>query len=287
MFYDCRRFVRYTFKTFFFIRISSKLNFFLLAPGAMHMSQNKIVLLRHGQSVWNKENRFTGWSDVGLTDEGKKEAFIASQLLQEANLDFDFAYCSVLKRAISTLWITLDALDQTWIPQELSWRLNERHYGGLEGLNKAETAKQYGENQVMTWRRSYSTRPPPMDADNPKHPKKDGRYRGIRREALPNGECLKDTIERVIPFWENVIFPRFKSGRKILVVSHGNTIRALIKHLDNISDSEIMSVNIPTGIPLVYQFNDEGEAEKKYFLGDTEIVQKAAELVANQSKLSE
>ena len=249
------------------------------------MSTTKLVLLRHGQSIWNKENRFTGWADVGLTKEGEQEAKNAAFLIKSAGLNFDYAYCSVLKRAIKTLWIALEALDASWIPQELSWRLNERHYGALEGLNKAETAKKYGEKQVMIWRRSFGTPPPPMDNEDTRSPRYDPRYTLLEANALPKTECLGDTIDRVIPFWENVICQRIRRRETILLVSHGNTIRGLIKHLDKISDEEIMNLNIPTGVPLVYEFDENIKPTHKYFLGDPEEAQKAAELVANQLKI--
>ncbi len=251
------------------------------------MSTKKVVFLRHGQSIWNKENRFTGWADVGLTELGEQEAQKAAQLIKEAGLEFDYAYCSVLKRAIKTLWITVENMDLSWIPQELSWRLNERHYGQLEGLNKSETAKKYGEKQVMDWRRSFDIPPPPLATDDPRSPENKKLYKTISYESLPKTECLKDTIARVLPFWNNVVCPRIRKNEKVLLVSHGNTIRGLIKHLDKLSDNEIMSINIPTGLPLVYEFDNNMVPIRNYYLGDAKSAREAAQKVANQAKISE
>ncbi len=253
----------------------------------MTTSNKKIVFLRHGQSIWNRENRFTGWANINLTEQGENEARNAAKLLKEANFHFDYAYCSVLKRAINTLWITLQSLELEWIPQEVSWRLNERHYGALEGLNKLETAHKYGEDQVQLWRRSFEIPPPSLKDEDPRLPQKSMHYSSIPASDLPKTECLKDTINRVLPFWNNVIVPRIRQSDQILVVSHGNTIRGLIKHLDGLSKEEIMGLNIPTGLPLVYEFNEQIQPSRHYFLGDPEAARKAAELVANQSKISE
>ncbi len=249
--------------------------------------ERKIVFLRHGQSLWNRENRFTGWANIELTKQGESEAINAASLLKESNFQIDYAYCSVLKRAIRTLWITLQYLDLEWIPQELSWRLNERHYGALEGLNKIETAHKYGEQQVQLWRRSFSTPPPSLEEGDPRLPHNSKLYSSISPSDLPKTECLKDTINRVLPFWDNVIVPRIRRGEKVIMVSHGNTIRGLIKHIDNLSEEEIMGINIPTGLPLVYEFDEHIQPVKHYFLGDPDAAKKAAELVANQSKVSE
>ncbi len=244
----------------------------------------KLVLLRHGESTWNKENRFTGWTDVDLSEQGLSEAEKAGELLKEEGYKFDMAYTSVLKRAIRTLWITLDKLDLMWIPVERSWRLNERHYGALQGLNKAETAKKYGEEQVHTWRRSYDIRPPALNKDDERYPGNDPRYKNLSKKDLPLTECLKDTVERFLPYWKDTIAPSIKSGKKILIAAHGNSLRALVKYLDNVSDDEIISLNIPTGIPLVYELDDELRPLKHYYLGNLEEIQKKANAVANQGK---
>ena len=248
------------------------------------MEKYKLVLVRHGESLWNKENRFTGWRDVDLSDKGLKEAEEAGKLLRKEQYLFDIAYTSVLKRAIRTLWIILSELDQMWVPVIRNWRLNERHYGALTGLNKSETAKQYGEDQVFTWRRSYDIPPPPLDNDDKKHPRFDPKYKDIPPKELPASEALKQTKERVLPLWNNEIAPLIKSGKKVLVVAHGNSLRALIKHLDNISDDEISELNIPTGIPLVYELNQNLMPITHYYLGDADVAKKAAEAVAKQGK---
>jgi len=217
----------------------------------------KIVLLRHGESVWNKDNRFTGWTDVDLSDKGLIEAREAGRLLKEAGFSFDLALGSVLKRAIRTMWIVLDELDLMWIPQQLSWRLNERHYGALQGLNKAEMAAQYGEEQILVWRRSYDVAPPPLERSDPRYPGNDPRYRGMKESEIPLSECLKDTVARFLPYWNDVIAPHVQSGRRVIVVAHGNTIRALVKYLDNVSEKDIVALNIPIGIPLVYELDDQ------------------------------
>jgi len=244
----------------------------------------KIVLLRHGESTWNKENRFTGWTDVDLSEKGREEAKQAGVLLRQDGWVFDAVYTSVLKRAIHTLWIALDELDLAWLPVYRSWRLNERHYGALQGLNKAETAAKYGEEQVHIWRRSYDTRPPALTKEDPRYPGRDPRYAGLSEEELPLTECLKDTVARFLPYWHEVLTPKIRSGERLLVVAHGNSIRALVKYLDNISDEEITELNIPTGIPLVYELNTEMKPIKHYYLGDAAAVAAAQMAVANQGK---
>jgi 2,3-bisphosphoglycerate-dependent phosphoglycerate mutase len=242
-----------------------------------------LLLLRHGQSAWNLENRFTGWTDVDLSEHGIREAHDAAQLIAEAGLDFDVAYTSVLKRAIRTLWIVLDELDRMWLPVHRDWRLNERHYGKLQGLNKRETAEQYGAEQVHIWRRSYATPPPPLGDDDPRHPRFDRRYAGVANP--PASESLKDTFDRFLPYWHEVMVPELRAGRRLLVSAHGNTIRALVKYLDEISDEDINDVNIPTGIPLVYEFDDALNPVEHYYLGDSDAVRRAQEEVAQQSAL--
>jgi 2,3-bisphosphoglycerate-dependent phosphoglycerate mutase len=244
----------------------------------------KLVLIRHGQSTWNLENRFTGWTDVDLTELGRQEALLGAQSIKEAGLTFDVAYTSVLRRAIKTLWIVLDTLELHWIPVYRSWQLNERHYGALQGLNKAETAEQYGEAQVKIWRRSYDTPPPDLELDDPRHPRFDRRYASLTPEQLPKTEALKNTLERVLPYWHGTLAPAIKSGQRLLIAAHGNSIRAMVKYLDNISDADITELNIPTGIPLVYELDDDLKPIKNYYLGDEDAVKKAAEAVANQAK---
>lgn len=245
----------------------------------------KIVLLRHGESIWNKENRFTGWTDVDLSEKGKEEALQAGKVLKAEGYSFDIAYTSVLKRAIRTLWIVLDVMDLMWIPVIRNWRLNERHYGALQGLNKAETAKQYGEEQVKIWRRSYDIQPPALKKSDPRYPGHDPRYKDLSESELPLTECLKDTVARFVPYWENTISPMVKSGKRVLVTAHGNSLRALVKYLDNISDDEIVELNIPTGIPLVYELDENLKPIKHYYLGNPEEVEKAAAAVAAQGKV--
>ncbi|HLT90925.1 MAG TPA: 2,3-diphosphoglycerate-dependent phosphoglycerate mutase [Woeseiaceae bacterium] len=242
----------------------------------------KLVLCRHGQSTWNLENLFTGWTDVDLTELGRQEAIAAGRCLREAGYEFDIAFTSVLKRAIRTLWLMLDELDRMWIPVIRDWRLNERHYGALQGLNKAETAAKYGEEQVHVWRRSYATPPPPLDPSDERHPRHDVRYRGI--ENLPATESLKDTLARVKPCWEERIAPELRAGRHVLVAAHGNSLRALVKMLDGISDEDIPGFNIPTGIPLAYELDDSLRPVHREFLGDPEAVAAATAAVANQAK---
>ena len=244
----------------------------------------KVVLLRHGESTWNKENRFTGWTDVDLSEKGLQEAKKAGQVLKAEGYKFDIAYTSVLKRAIRTLWLTLDELDLMWIPVIRNWRLNERHYGALQGLNKAETAQKFGEDQVKIWRRSYDIQPPALDKTDERYPGKDPRYADLNDNELPLTECLKDTVARFVPYWENTIAPVVKSGKKVLITAHGNSLRALVKYLDNIPDNEIVELNIPTGIPLVYELDKDLKSIKSYYLGDQEAIAKAAAAVANQGK---
>ncbi len=244
----------------------------------------KLVLLRHGESEWNKENRFTGWTDVDLSDRGVVEATQAGKLLKEKGFEFDIAYTSVLKRAIRTLWLALDSLDQMWIPVYNSWRLNERHYGALQGLNKAETAAKYGDEQVHLWRRSYDIRPPALTPDDERYPGRDPRYKDLTKDELPLTECLKDTVARFLPFWHNVVAPTVQSGKRVLIAAHGNSLRALVKYLDQISDEEIIGLNIPTGVPLVYELDNTLKPLKHYYLGDTEAVQAAIQAVAAQGK---
>jgi 2,3-bisphosphoglycerate-dependent phosphoglycerate mutase len=244
----------------------------------------KLVLIRHGESSWNLENRFTGWVDVDLTDTGIAQAKSAGQLLKRDGYEFDLAYTSVLKRAIRTLWITLDEMDRTWLPVMKHWRLNERHYGALQGLNKLETAKKFGDEQVHIWRRSYETPPPALEATDPRCERSDIRYSKLQRQEIPLTECLKDTVERVIPFWNESMAPAIKAGKRIVVAAHGNSIRALIKYLDGISDSDIVDVNIPNGIPLVYELDADLKPIRHYYLGDAEAAVKAAAAVAAQSR---
>jgi 2,3-bisphosphoglycerate-dependent phosphoglycerate mutase len=243
----------------------------------------KLVLLRHGESTWNKENRFTGWTDVDLSDRGREEAAEAGRLLREGGYVFDQAYVSVLKRAIRTLWIALDQLDQMWIPVEKSWRLNERHYGALQGLNKAETAAQHGEDQVKIWRRSYDIPPPPLSGDDPRHPSRDPRYAGLTSSELPLTESLKETVARFLPFWHGTIAPAITSGKRVLVAAHGNSLRALVKYLDEISEKDIVELNIPTGIPLVYELDGSLKPLRHYYLGDAAAAAAAAERVKQQA----
>lgn len=244
----------------------------------------KLVLVRHGQSTWNLENRFTGWTDVELTDLGKAEAAEAGKLLSEVGYDFDIAYTSVLKRAIRTLGIIQDVMDRDWLPVIRAWQLNERHYGALQGLNKAETAKEYGEDQVKVWRRSYDVPPPALELTDERHPKFDRRYASLTPEQLPATESLKITLDRVLPYWTSTLAPEIKAGKRLLVVAHGNSIRALVKYLDNISEAEITELNIPTGLPLVYELDNDLKPIKNYYLGDPEEAAKKAAAVANQAK---
>ena len=244
---------------------------------------HKLVLVRHGESEWNLENRFTGWTDVDLTPNGVEEAASGARLLTDKGYTFDVAYTSVLKRAIRTLWIIQDEMDLMWIPVVRSWRLNERHYGALQGLNKAETSAKFGEEQVFVWRRSYDTPPPPLTDDDPRNPRWDRRYADLSPEELPLTECLKDTVERMLPYWFGTIEPDVRSGKRVLIVAHGNSLRALVKHLDGISDEEIPGLNIPTGIPLVYELDDGLRPIRHYYL-DPEAAAEGAQAVANQAK---
>lgn len=244
----------------------------------------KVVLIRHGESVWNKENRFTGWTDVPLSDKGLCEAHAAGELLKLEGYRFDMAFTSVLKRAVKTLWCVLEEMDLMWIPVEHSYKLNERHYGALQGLNKAETAQKYGDAQVKLWRRSYDTRPPLLEKDDDRYPGKDPRYSSLSEEEIPAGECLKDTVARVVPYWNEFVIPEIKSGKQIIVAAHGNSLRALVKYLDNISDEEIIALNIPTGVTLVYELDANMKPIKHYYLGDAEAVAEAQKAVANQAK---
>jgi 2,3-bisphosphoglycerate-dependent phosphoglycerate mutase len=244
----------------------------------------RLVLLRHGESTWNRENRFTGWTDVDLSEKGLDEAREAGRLLEEGAYAFDIAFTSVLTRAIRTCWITLDALDRLWIPMDKDWRLNERHYGALQGLNKAETAAKHGEEQTLIWRRSYDIPPPPLERDDPRHPSRDPRYAQLSPSTLPLTESLKDTVARFLPAWHEKIAPAVRGGQQVLVAAHGNSLRALVKFLDGISDAEIVGLNIPTGIPLVYELDARLAPIRHYYLGDPEAAAKAAAAVASQSK---
>ena len=244
----------------------------------------RLVLLRHGESAWNQENRFTGWTDVDLTDKGRGEAREAGRLMTSEKFEFDVAYTSVLKRAIRTLWTAMDEMDLMWIPVYRSWRLNERHYGALQGLNKAETAAKHGDAQVKIWRRSYDIPPPPLSADDPRHPSRERRYASLAPSELPLTESLKDTVARFLPYWHGTIAPEVAADRKVLIVAHGNSLRALVKYLDNIPEEEILELNIPTGVPLVYLLNDDLKPLQKFYLGDAEAVKNAADAVANQGK---
>lgn len=244
----------------------------------------KLVLLRHGESLWNLENRFTGWIDIDLSPKGLEEAREAGRLFRGGGFTFDMAYTSVLKRAVRTLWVTLDEMDLMWIPVVRSWRLNERHYGALQGLNKAETAAKYGDEQVLIWRRSYSTPPPALNPDHPGFPGRDPRYAGLQPDELPLCESLENTVRRFLPYWHGTIAPDVRAGKRVLIVAHGNSLRALVKHLDDISDEEIVGLNIPTGIPLVYELDDDLRPIRHDYLGDPEIARKAAEAVAKQAQ---
>jgi 2,3-bisphosphoglycerate-dependent phosphoglycerate mutase len=243
-----------------------------------------LVLLRHGESTWNKENRFTGWTDVDLSDKGRQEAAKAGQLLKKEGYTFDVAYTSVLKRAIRTLWIVMDEMDLMWIPVERSWRLNERHYGALQGLNKAETAAKYGEKQVFIWRRSYDVPPPALQEDDERYPGRDKRYAHLEEDDLPLTESLKDTVARFMPYWHARLAPAIKEGQKLLIAAHGNSLRALVKYLDQVPDADIAEMNIPTGVPLVYELDANLKPLKHYYLGDSEEIRKAQEAVARQGK---
>ena len=245
---------------------------------------HKLVLLRHGESLWNRENRFTGWTDVDLSEKGAREAGNAGHCLKNDGFTFDVAYTSVLKRAVRTLWVVLDVMDLMWIPVIRDWRLNERHYGALQGMNKAETAGRYGEDQVLVWRRSFDVPLPALEVSDERYPGHDPRYRGLSDDELPTAECLKDTIDRFMPCWNETIAPDIRRGKNVIITAHGNSLRALVKHLDRISDKEILTVNIPTGMPLVYELDESLNPLKSYYLGDPEAVKKAMDAVANQGK---
>ena len=245
---------------------------------------HQVILLRHGESDWNRENRFTGWTDVDLSDKGKQEATAAGQLLKREGYTFDFAFTSVLQRAIRTLWLALDEMDLLWLPVERSWRLNERHYGDLQGLNKAETAAKFGEDQVKIWRRSYDVPPPPLDPKDPRYPGNDARYRDLTAAELPLTECLKDTVARFLPYWHERIAPTIKSGKRVIIAAHGNSLRALVKYLDDISDQDIVELNIPTGIPLLYELDDTLRPKSHRYLGDPATIEAAIKGVASQGK---
>jgi 2,3-bisphosphoglycerate-dependent phosphoglycerate mutase len=245
---------------------------------------HKLVLIRHGESTWNLENRFTGWTDVELTPLGVEQAKQAGRLLKAEGYEFDIAYTSVLRRAVWTLWHALDQMDRTWLPVRNDWRLNERHYGALQGLNKAETAKKFGDAQVLIWRRSYDTPPPALEASDPRSERDDPRYGALPKSQIPLTECLKDTVARVLPFWNDTIAPALERKQRIVIAAHGNSIRALVKYLDGISDDAIVGLNIPNGIPLVYELDDDLKPIKSYYLGDAEAIAKAAAAVANQGK---
>lgn len=244
----------------------------------------KLVLVRHGQSVWNQENRFTGWKDVDLTEQGRQEAAAAAKLLKDAGFEFDMAYTSVLKRAIRTLWSILDGMDQMWIPVTRDWRLNERHYGALQGLNKAETAEKYGDEQVHIWRRSYDTRPPAMEKTDARFVGNFRMYQQVPEASQPLAECLEDTVARVVPYFDAEIAPKIREGKQLLICAHGNSLRALVKYLDNIADDEITGLNIPTGIPMVYELDEELKPISRKYLGDAQAAEAAAAAVANQGK---
>ena len=244
----------------------------------------KLVLVRHGESTWNKENRFTGWTDVDLSEKGITEAHQAGKVLREKGFVFDIAYTSVLKRAIRTLWIIMDEMDLMWLPVQNTWRLNERHYGALQGLNKSETAAKYGEQQVKIWRRSYDIQPPSLTTSDERYPGRDPRYAGLAAKDVPLTECLKDTVGRFLPYWHETIAPAVRSGKRVIIAAHGNSLRALVKYLDNISDNEIVERNIPTGIPLMYELDNDLKPLRSEYLGDEETVKKAMQSVANQGK---
>jgi len=244
----------------------------------------KLVLLRHGESTWNLENKFTGWTDVGLSEKGISEAHLSAEWLKNEGFSFDIAYTSVLKRAILTLWIVLEDMDLMWIPIHRSWRLNERHYGALQGLNKLETVQKFGEDQVLIWRRSYDTQPPALEKDDQRFPGNDLRYKDLTPQELPSTECLKDTVDRFLVYWHETIVPALREGKKIIITAHGNSLRALVKYLDGVSDEQIVKLNIPTGIPLVYELDDNLKPIKHYYLGDPELIKKAIDSVAKQTK---
>jgi 2,3-bisphosphoglycerate-dependent phosphoglycerate mutase len=245
---------------------------------------NRLVLLRHGESTWNKENRFTGWTDVDLSERGVKEAIEAGKTLKKEGFQFRIAYTSYLTRAIRTLWLTLEQMDLLWIPVRKTWRLNEKHYGVLQGLNKSEMAEKYGDEQVLIWRRSYDIPPPPMEDNDPRHPRFDHRYRDLEPKDIPATESLKETVERIVPYWKEEMAPKLKTEKEVIVAAHGNSLRGIVKYLKNISDKDIVGLNLPTGIPYVFEFDDDLNLRKDYFLGDPELIRKLMEEVANQGK---
>lgn len=245
---------------------------------------HKLVLIRHGESAWNKENRFTGWTDVDLTEKGREEGREAGRLMKAEGFSFDIAYVSVLRRALNTLWLALDEMDELWIPVEKSWRLNERHYGGLQGLNKAETAAKYGDDQVLVWRRSYDVPPPELEKSDERWPGHDPRYKDVPEAELPLTECLKDTVARFLPLWHETIAPVVRSGKKVIIAAHGNSLRALVKYLDHLTEEQVLGLNIPTGVPLVYELDDELKPIRHYYLGDQSAIEAAMQAVANQGK---
>ncbi len=242
---------------------------------------SQVVLLRHGESIWNKENLFTGWTDVDLSEKGREEAAQAGRVLKEQGHVFDIAYTSVLKRAIRTLWIAMDQMDLLWVPVERDWRLNERHYGALQGLNKAETAAKYGEEQVKIWRRSYDIPPPALEESDPRYPGNDPRYRGLSKQQLPVTECLKDTVDRVLPFWHDVVAPQIRAGKRVLIAAHGNSLRALVKYLEDVSEQEILDLNIPTGVPRVEELDGNLKATGHSYLGDAALIEQAVNKAAS------
>jgi 2,3-bisphosphoglycerate-dependent phosphoglycerate mutase len=245
---------------------------------------SNLILLRHGESIWNKENRFTGWTDVDLSEKGIQEAKQAGKILKKEGYSFDVAFTSVLKRAIRTLWIVQDEMNLMWLPVNISWRLNERHYGALQGLNKAEIAAKYGEEQVLKWRRSYDIRPPALEETDERFPGNDLRYKDLDNKDLPLTECLKDTVERFLPYWHEAIIPLIRSGKRVIISAHGNSIRALVKYVDDVSDVDIVGINIPTGVPLIYELDESLKPIKNYYLGDPDEIKRATETVARQGK---
>jgi len=250
----------------------------------MMKEMNKLVLLRHGESTWNKENRFTGWTDVDLSERGIREATEAGKTLKAEGFQFRVAYTSYLTRAIRTLWLTLEQMDRLWIPVYKTWRLNEKHYGTLQGLNKSETAEKYGDQQVLLWRRSYDAPPPPLDENDPRHPRFDPRYKDLKPDEIPATEALRQTVERIVPYWQDEISVRLREQKEVLVAAHGNSLRGIVKHLKNISNEDIIALNLPTGIPYVFEFDDNMNLLKDYFLGDPEVINKLMKEVANQGK---
>lgn len=257
---------------------------YLCALNLKPLTMNKLVLIRHGESLWNKENRFTGWTDVDLSERGINEAMEAGKLLKKEGFEFKFAFTSYLTRAQRTLWLLLEQMDLQWIPVQKTWRLNEKHYGVLQGLNKSEMAEKYGDEQVLIWRRSYDVRPPALDIDDPRHPRFDHRYRDLVPADIPATEALKDTVERIVPYWKSEMAPALAKYKQVIVAAHGNSLRGILKYLKNISDNEIVGINIPTGIPYIFEFDDNMVLQKDYYIGDPEVIKKLMEEVANQGK---